>query len=216
MNLSCGQIEERLSDYIEKSLSIDDTRELEIHLAECPKCVALEMQMRYMLGALARMDSELEIPPELTGKILEQTFGPRKSNRGAGVLAWLKALWKPQVLVGVAGALATLLIVTQFMLPARMRVNGTTPVGIMRSANRQAHLVYARGVKYMNDLRVVYEIQSRLRNEPEPSPGQPGMTAPQGPNDRTEEQRPGHSANRTVIYQAVMLIPMPMARRSLR
>jgi anti-sigma factor RsiW len=214
MNLSCGQIEERLSDYIEKSLSIDDTRELEIHLAECPKCVALEMQMRHMLGALARMDGELEIPPELTEKILERTLGLRKSNRGAEVLAWLKALWKPQVLVGVAGALATLLIVTEFMLPARMRVNGTTPVGIVRSANRQAHLVYARGVKYVNDLRVVYEIQSRLRNEPEPLSEQPERTTPQGPNDRTEEHRPGHSANRTAVYEAVIL--MPMAGRSLR
>ncbi len=214
MKANCGQIEERLSDYIEKSLEAAEAQEMEAHLQDCAKCAALEAQMRRLLGAMAEMEGGMEAPPQLAAKILEQTLGPRKSTRGGEAWTWLKSLWKPQVLVGMAGALATLALVAQFTLPARMRGNAATPAGILRSANRQAHLVYARGVKYVNDLRVVYEIQSRLRNEPEPSPETPQRTITPGPNDRTEEHHPGHSANFTGMYEAVMLAPL--AGRSMR
>ena len=41
------------------------------------------------------------------------------------------------------------------------------PVNLFRGANRQVHLTYARGAKFVNNLRVVYEIESRLTSQPE-------------------------------------------------
>ncbi len=59
------------------------------------------------------------------------------------------------------------------------------PARLYRNADRQAHLVYARGARYVNDLRVVYEIQSRLRPEGE-IPAAPEKAAP----DSAPEKRP--------------------------
>ena len=68
------------------------------------------------------------------------------------------------------------------------KVADLAPAAIYRNTNRQIHLAYARGTKYVSDLRVVYEIQSRLRQDnelptsnegtvPEPAPQkQPGTT----------------------------------------
>jgi len=39
------------------------------------------------------------------------------------------------------------------------------PAAIYRNANNKAHLAYGSGVKFVNDLRVVNEIQSRLRED---------------------------------------------------
>ena len=39
------------------------------------------------------------------------------------------------------------------------------PVNVYRNADRRLHLAYASSVKYVSDLRVVYEIQSRLRQD---------------------------------------------------
>jgi len=38
-------------------------------------------------------------------------------------------------------------------------------VNVYRNTDRQAHLAYARSTKYFSDLRVVYEIQSKLRQD---------------------------------------------------
>ncbi|MGB9466199.1 MAG: hypothetical protein WBR10_13905, partial [Candidatus Acidiferrum sp.] len=53
-----------------------------------------------------------------------------------------------------------------------------SPVNVYRNADRQAHLVYARSTKFVSDLRVVYEIQSRL-NKDNDLPTTPESTVPQ-------------------------------------
>ncbi|HMD32521.1 MAG TPA: hypothetical protein VKG84_11475, partial [Candidatus Acidoferrales bacterium] len=46
--------------------------------------------------------------------------------------------------------------------PKKITADDFNPINIYRAADRHAHLTYARGVRYVNDLRVVYEIRSRL------------------------------------------------------
>jgi hypothetical protein len=53
-----------------------------------------------------------------------------------------------------------------------------SPVNVYRNVDRQAHLVYARSTKFVSDLRVVYEIQSRLNKDNE-LPTTPESTVPQ-------------------------------------
>jgi hypothetical protein len=77
------------------------------------------------------------------------------------------------------------------------------PASIYRRANSGAHIVYARGTKFFSDLRVVNEIQSRLReNEPVPvnqddslpqrTPGkEPGSTDGTKPGPRQQNRADG-------------------------
>ena len=75
------------------------------------------------------------------------------------------------------------------------------PANVLRAANRQAHLTYARGVKFVNDLRVVYEIQSRFASQPEPAaspaPRPESNPATVEPRDRSQSRpRPGRRESR--------------------
>jgi hypothetical protein len=72
-------------------------------------------------------------------------------------------------LVTVAASL-TIVIHSTGITPGKIKRADLSPANIFRSANRQVHLTYARSAKFVNDLRVVYEIQSRLQPGPEPSP----------------------------------------------
>ena len=62
------------------------------------------------------------------------------------------------------------------------------PTDIYRNADRQVHLVYAKGTKFVSDLRVVYEIQSRLR-EDKRNPTNSESTVPQS----APEKQPGRT-----------------------
>jgi hypothetical protein len=57
------------------------------------------------------------------------------------------------------------------------KLSELSPTNVYRNADRQAHLVYARSTKFVSDLRVVYEIQSRLKEDNE-LPTTPESTVP--------------------------------------
>jgi len=85
------------------------------------------------------------------------------------------------------------------------------PVNIYRNANSRAHVAYARGTKFFSDLRVVNEIQSRLReNEqapinqedslPQRAPGkEPGSTDGTKPGPRQQNRADGLYRNLEVL-----------------
>ena len=106
-------------------------------------------------------------------------------------------------LATVAASLAILLHAVG-VSPSDLKKIDYRPASLVRAGNRQVHLSYARCVKFVNDLRVVYEIESRfaaspaMGDQPEPVPAvqpQPGQESPlPGPNTRDKSQsypRPG-------------------------
>jgi hypothetical protein len=147
---------------------------------------------------------EIEPPPRLIYAILDKTLGPRETVTGwRAAFAWLRALANPRIGYGFASVAATFLIVissTGFSW-RKPRLADLTPASIYRHADRQVHLVYARGTKFVSDLRVVYEIQSRLsqddqqipaqdRGRPQPAPkGDPGQTDRTNPSSPKQQNR---------------------------
>jgi hypothetical protein len=70
-------------------------------------------------------------------------------------------------------------------------------------------LTFAKSAKFVNDLRVVYEIQTRLQPEAEPQQASP---VPQqnpsqvNPQDRSQASpHPGHSQARTGVMLASLM-----------
>ncbi len=118
--------------------------------------------------------------------------------------------------MGMVTVAATILIViySSGFTPSKLKKVDLNPVSAFRSANRQAHLTYARSVKYVNDLRVVYEIQSRLQPSSEPSPEATPMPLPQqqsqpkplNPQEKTQTNpNPGHSQTRMTAMLATVV-----------
>lgn len=138
---------------------------------------------------------QLEVPPRLVYNILDATLGPRDSVTGwRGVIEWMRALAAPRFVYGTASLMATVLIVASAagFSWRKPRLADLRPATVYRNADRQAHLVYARSSKYVSDMRVVYEIQSRLRQD-EPIPSSP-ETLPSSPDKtpgRTDGTQPG-------------------------
>ncbi len=168
---SCEQIEGRLSDYLDRLLDPGERRGFEGHAASCARCAPLVKSVGALVTGLHHL-APLEAPPRLVGSILDRTLGPRAKKQGW--LAWLRPVWQPKFAYGAVSLAFTVLLVFQATgwEVRKPQLSDLNPVNIYRAADRRAHLVYARGTRFFSDLRVVYEIQSRLRlsSEPEPAP----------------------------------------------
>lgn len=209
MTWTCVQIEERLSDYVDGFLPESDQREFRAHVDSCPRCSPLLAQVAHVVDHLRTLEPE-PAPVALVSKILDQTLGPRKTKRDW--LGWLPMLWQPRFAMGTVTVLATLLIIFQATGVRRSDITAANlnPVRIFHAADSHAHLAFARSVKFVNDLRVVYEIQSRLQpsSGPAPSNSQPPPPAPSQPKS-SNESRQNHSSNGSFTLLATLLADAP-------
>jgi hypothetical protein len=221
MDWNCTLTEERLSDLLDASILPDEAAAYSAHAAGCARCAKLVAQVGGLVTRMQR-SALVEEPPTLVEKILDATLGSRKQTKlSPGWSGWLSAIWQPRFAMGLVTAAASLVIVAQALGSAAGK-SSMNPVNLVRGANRQAHLTYAHGVKFVNDLRVVYEIQSRLSSQPEsfsepisvpaanPSvKPEPGHEQQQPSNDPHEKsQTVPHSIRRdarAVVELAVML-----------
>jgi anti-sigma factor RsiW len=203
MNWTHEQTEERLTDYLEGLLQPEEQLAFDAHVSTCSQCAPLLASVSHLLTDLHSMD-EVEPPPRLIYAILDKTLGPRETATGwRAALGWLRGLANPRVGYGFASVAATFLIVVSGSSFSwrKPRLADLKPASIYRSFDRQTHLVYARGTKFVSDLRVVYEIQSRLsqdeqqlpaqdRNRPAPAPnGDPGRTDGANPSSPKQQNR---------------------------
>ena len=195
-NWTHDQIESRLSDYLDGLLQGPERTEFDAHVANCSECGALLANVSGLVGELHQME-ELQAPPHLMFAILDKTLGPRKKVSGwQALLAGLRGLASPKFAYGTASVMATLFIVlgaSGFSI-RKPKLADLRPANIYHSASRQVHLAYAHSVKYVGDLRVVYEIQSRLRSDQNDLQAVPEeslpKSAPQKGPGQTDEQKP--------------------------
>ena len=178
---NCALTEERLSDYLDGLLSPAEAAEFSAHAKSCDACGALLAQVGGLVQQMRKLEP-VEAPAQLVSRILESTLGPRAQSPGLRRwFAWIPMLWQPRFAMGAATVAATLLIVlyTAGFSPAKLKKADLSPTNVIRTANRSVHLTYARSAKFVNDLRVVYEIQTRLQPDAEPSPSITPAPAPQ-------------------------------------
>jgi anti-sigma factor RsiW len=215
MEWNCTLTEDRLSDYLDGTLSDAEVEAFATHAASCAKCAKL---VAGVIGLVARMQKlePMDAPPMLVSRIIDATSGPRKQTAGwKNVLAWRPAVLQPRFVMGLVTVAATILILlyTAGVSPAHLKHADLSPATMLRSANRQAHLTFAKSAKFVNDLRVVYEIQTRLQPESEPSQTPPVQNPlPSKPQEKSQTSpNPGHSQSRTGIMLASVVGSVPSA-----
>src|SRR5580700_12317150 len=181
MDWNCTFTEERLSDYLEGKLLPVEAAAFSAHTADCSNCTETVALVGGLVNRMRKMPM-VEEPPQLIAKILDATLGPRTQKESwRQWFGWTSVVWQPRFAMGLAAAVASVVIVSYAagLTPAKLKKADLSPTNVLRSANRQAHLTYARGAKFVNDLRVVYEIQSKLQPVPEPMPVSNPAPAPQ-------------------------------------
>ncbi len=194
MTWTCDQVESQLSDYLEGLLQAPDRADFEAHVAGCAECAPLVASVRIVMSELRSME-QLEAPPRLVYSILDNTLGPREK-----VTAWqtirnfIRGLATPKFAYGAASVMATLIILVgaSGISLRKPKLAELYPMNMYLNADRRLHLAYASSVKYVSDLRVVYEIQSRLRQ------GENDLQTPEESTPKsTPEKQPGQSDDHT-------------------
>ena len=72
--LTCAQIVELVTDYLEQQLAIPDTERFEEHLAFCDGCSMYFDQMRATIAATGRLRTT-DLPTELEASLLDAFRG---------------------------------------------------------------------------------------------------------------------------------------------
>ena len=186
MTWTCEQTEARLSDYLDGLLQPAEQIAFDHHVNGCERCTPLVAGVSHALGALHSLQ-QVEPSPRLVDSILTATQGPRTWRNAK---RWLHGFQSPRFLYGAISVAATFIVmltVSGFSWK-KPKLADLAPAAIYRKANSQAHLAYAHGTKFVSDLRVVYEIQTRL-NDTEQNPATRESTIPQ----TTPNKEPGRT-----------------------
>ena len=219
MTWTCEQTEIHLTDYLDGLLPAEEHRAFDLHVNLCERCTPLVASVTHAVANLRSLP-ELEAPPRLVYNILDATLGPRETVTGwAAVLAWLRGIASPKFAYGSLSFAATfMMIVTASGFNwKKPRVADLAPAAIYRNTYGQVQRAYARGTKYVSDLRVVYEIQSRLRQDnelPTSNEGTVPESSPQKEPGRTDSSpstpRQQNRANDVSSHLQVLAEELPL------
>jgi hypothetical protein len=170
-------------------MSAPERAEFEAHARECAECGPLVESVRNLISELQSVEP-LEVPPRLVYSVLEQTLGPREHvTFWQSFKKFLAGLATPKFAYGTASVIATLFILLSAsgLSLRKPKLSDLNPSNVARNVNRQAHLSYAHMVRYVSDLRVVYEIQSRLRQDENQLPSVPEQGTPKSNTDKPSD-----------------------------
>jgi hypothetical protein len=194
MTWTCDQIEARLSDYLDGLLVGPERAEYEAHVKDCADCEPLLASVNSLLSEMHGME-QLEVPPRLVYSILDKTLGPRETVSGwQGFWNFLRGIGSPKFAYGAASVMATcmIIIVASGTSLRKPKLADLRPANVYLTGSRWVHLNYARSVKYVSDLRVVYEIQSRLRQDQNDLQSTPQQSLPKSSPDKDPGQTDDH------------------------
>jgi hypothetical protein len=227
MTWTCEQIEARLSDYLDDAMTRNDRGSFEAHVADCKRCAPLVAHLSKLLTSMHVME-QIEPPPRLIYSILDKTLGKREPITGwRAIFGWFENISGMRLAYGalsVAGTFAILLTMAGFNF-SKPKLADLTPTMIYRNADRQVHIVKAKSIKFVNDLRVVSEIQSRLRQDNdmptsqerivpsrEKQPGQTDGSKPASPRQQNRANDLTHQieilADELPVWAGHLSIPM--------
>ena len=199
MTWTCEQTEARLSDYLDGLLQPAEQTAFDLHVNTCERCTPLVASVSHMLGTLHTLEP-VEPSPQLVSSILSATLGPqswRKAKR------WLRGFQSPRFVYSVVSVAATFIVIltASGFSWRKPKLADLAPATIYRNANSAAQVAYGKSMKFFSDMRVVYEIQSRLSQDnerpltresapPQSSPnGQPGRTDKTNPSSPKQQNR---------------------------
>jgi len=178
---ACGLWETLLADALDGLLRPEDEATFTSHMAVCPACTALFEEAQRGREWLGFLTAEPEVPEGLLDKILAQT-GPGQVEgfglvAGSNVLpmppAWqrpglmgrIRRFAEPRLLMTAAMAffsIALTLNMTGVKL-TDLRISNLRPSAVRSFMERRLTMASTPIIRYYDHLRLVYEVESRMR-----------------------------------------------------
>ena len=190
--LRCEEWEALLADALDGVLPEGKATAFRAHSAECGNCgdlLAHAEQGREWLGYL---HTEPDVPPALIGKILDRTVGPGSMSlpavaaaQGAGAAAmalpWRRNFHETRLLMTVAMAFFSIALTLNLIgvKVSDLRLADLRPATIGSTLSRQFYAARGSVVRYYDNLRFVYQLESRMRELRRTVETTPGAAQPQ-------------------------------------
>jgi len=196
--VNCADVEILLADHVDGTLRGDAASALEAHLAGCAACAELARDAAQAVEFMQRA-AAIEAPPELVTRILfEVTAGPSRAVIKPSLVRrlfgrWLEPILQPRVAMGMAMTVLSFAMIGRFTNVRQLTPADLDPVKVWTAAEDRVVRWYNRGVKYYESLRVVYEIQSRLKEWAEEQPNAPAAQ----PTTQPPAQPPAQASSPT-------------------
>jgi len=202
--MKCADLEILLCDYVDGTLDGAAKVSVERHLAECTACAELTRDAAAAVGFLARV-GDVEPPAELVTRILFQIPNRRQSSeRRRGIREWLsrtfEPILQPRLAMGMAMTILSFAMLGRFagIQPRQLTASDLNPATIWATLDHKAHRTWERAVKYYENLRFVYEIQTRLQELTDQDDverkAQPASSQPAAQKDPASGQAPADSS----------------------
>ncbi len=209
---ACGHWETLLADALDGLLRPEDEATFTSHMATCPACTAMFEEARRGREWLEFLSTEPEIPEGLLDKILAATGPGQVAGYGLvtgdgnvlpmppawqrpGFMGRVRRFAEPRLLMTAAMAffsIALTLNLTGVRL-SDLRVSNLRPSAVRSFMQRRLTMASTPIIRYYDHLRVVYEVESRMRELRRGSQGE-GTENQQRPNDNQpgeSKQNPG-------------------------
>jgi hypothetical protein len=164
--MNCADLEILICDYVDGTLAADCKAEVERHLAECPACAELA---RDSAAAVQFMDrtAAVEPPPELVTRILFDapwSKGKAKSRWRVWMSALFSPFLQPKYAMGMAMTILSISMLAKFVAPVRQpKISDLRPSQVWAGLEDRATRAWGRTVKFYENLKFVYQIQTTLR-----------------------------------------------------
>ena len=187
------ELENLVSEYLEGQLDTVRRVQVEKHLGGCVPCRELVADVRHAFE-LCRAAEAVEPAPWLVPKILRATLGERKPSLMERITAWFRAGVQVRVISTAAMTVFSLSVIASAcgINLRNLTLGDLNPRNWAHQVDRNGHLLLGRAEKYYYDLKVVYEIESRLRQlraQPSGEPESP-KTPPGGSTEGAPAEEP--------------------------
>jgi anti-sigma factor RsiW len=178
--MHCAEWEASVCDYVDGLMSPAERGAFERHLPGCVGCRAAVEEQRAVLSFLEGVP-EIEPPAELITRLIQDSpvhkVAAERAKRGwlrrmAGPL--IDPILQPRFAMGMAMTILSFSMLGKFAAPVKqLKPSDLDPVKVWAAVEDKAHRTWERGVKYYDNLRVVWEVRNRLA-EVESEPGNAG------------------------------------------
>ncbi|MBL8176263.1 MAG: zf-HC2 domain-containing protein [Bryobacterales bacterium] len=169
--MTCAEFELLLCDFVDGTLGPAEREAAEAHIGACESCREFAADAAAAVSFMERA-AVIEPPAALVTKILQQTPARQpvtvkaKSAFGQWMSSLFEPILRPRLVMGMAMTILSFAMLGRFAgIEARqLRASDLHPVKVWEAAEDKMHRSWNRAVKYYESLRIVYEVQSMLRD----------------------------------------------------
>ena len=164
--MNCAEIEILICDYVDGTLTTAQKAQVNLHLAVCPACTELARDSAAAVRFIAKAE-DVTPPAELVTKILFEAPWRKNKSPVTGLRgrfsAWLRPVLQPKFVMGAAMTILSFSLLARFTPIHQIKRSDLQPKAVWAGLENRVLDAWDRTVKFYDNLKFVYQIQTTLR-----------------------------------------------------